>query len=64
MNQLGLIISLNVKLGNAKDYIKKRKTRIFRITGQKFKPARNEVIDLIRKSKQKYIDSLSDKLCS
>ena len=29
-----------------------------------FKRARNEVIDLIRKSKQKYIDSLSDKLRS
>ena len=30
----------------------------------KFKRARNEIIDLIRKSKQKYIDSLSDKLRS
>ena len=61
MNQLGLIISSNVKLDKAKDD-KKAKNSYSPNHWLKFKSARNEVIDLIRKSKQKYNDSLSDKL--
>ena len=48
---------------NVKEHIKRQPSKILRLWN-KFKKIRNKVVDTIRRSKQKYVDRLSNKLNS